>query len=116
MSGRVNVIAIMGGDDLDLREAEFDGDELVINVFSLMGGPDIFLPDTVEVEVSGIAIMGGNDERGSARRARPGAPLVRIRSHALMGGTDVWRLPAETRGQGLKVARRAARELERGSR
>jgi hypothetical protein len=116
LSGHVNAIAIMGGDDLDLREAEFDGAELVINVFCLMGGPNIYLPDTVEVEMSGIAIMGGNDERGSTRQSRPGAPLVRVRSFALMGGTDVWRLPAETRGQGLKQARRAAKELERGSR
>jgi hypothetical protein len=116
LSGHVNAIAIMGGDDLDLREAEFDGDELVINVFCLMGGPDIYLPDTVEVELSGVAIMGGNDERGSTRQARPGAPLVRVRSFALMGGTDVWRLPAETRGQSLKQARRAAKKLERDSR
>lgn len=116
LSGRVNAIAIMGGDDLDLREAEFDGDELVINVFCLMGGPCVYLPDSVEVELSGMAIMGGNDERGSTRQPRPGAPLVRVRSFAIMGGTDVWRLPADSRGQSLKQARRAAKELERGSR
>jgi hypothetical protein len=113
LSGYVNAIAIMGGDEIDLREAQFDGDEIVINVFCLMGGNDIFIPDTVEVETSGMAIMGGNDERGSSRRPRPGAPLVRVRSFALMGGTDVWRLPAETRGQSLKQARRAAKEIEK---
>ncbi len=115
LSGRVNAIAIMGGDDLDLREAEFEGDELVINVFCLMGGPSIYLPDTVEVELSGMAIMGGNDERGSTRPSRPGAPLVRVRSFALMGGSDVWRLPAETRGLSLKQARKAAKQIERSS-
>jgi hypothetical protein len=116
LSGRLNIISIMGGDDLDLREVEIEGDELVINAFSLMGGPDIYVPDSVEVELSGPVIIGGNDERGSARPARPGAPLIRIRSFGLLGGADVWRLPAESRGMSLKAARRAARELERGTR
>lgn len=114
LSGRVNVVAIMGGDDIDLRGAEIDGDELLINVFCLMGGPSIYVPDTVEVELSGAAVMGGNDERGSPRPARPGAPLIRVRSLAIMGGTDVWRLPTEAHGASLKQARRAAKELERG--
>lgn len=114
LSGHVNVVVVMGGDDIDLREAEIEGDELVINVFSCMGGTDIYVPDTVDLDVSGFAIFGGTDERGSRRRARPGAPLIRVRCFALMGAVEVWRLPAETAGQSLKQARRAAREIERG--
>lgn len=114
LSGTVNALAFMGGDNIDLRDAEIDGDEVVINSYSVMGGSDIYLPDTVDVEVSGVAIMGGKDERGSRRRPRPGAPVVRIRAHALMGGITVWRLPAETRGRPLKEARRAAKAIERG--
>jgi len=116
LSGRLNVIAVMGGDDIDLREAEIDGGELVVNVFSIMGGPDIYVPDSVEVELSGTALIGGNDERGSARPPRPGAPLIRIRSFAIMGGTDVWRVPTQARGLGFKAARQAAKALERGTR
>lgn len=115
LSGRVNVVAVMGGDDIDLRDAEIDGSELVVNVFSLMGGPDIYLPDTVDVEMTGVALLGGNDERGSHRQSRPGAPVVRIKSFAVMGGADVWRVPAETRGLSRKQAKRAAKELERGA-
>jgi hypothetical protein len=115
LSGHVNAVAIMGGDDIDLREAEIEGSELVVNVFALMGGPNIYVPDSVELELSGGAIMGGNDERGSTRPPRPGAPLIRVRCLALMGGVDVWRLPVETRGQSLKLARRAAKATERGT-
>ncbi|MPZ27834.1 MAG: DUF1707 domain-containing protein [Micromonosporaceae bacterium] len=114
LTGRVNIISVMGSDDLDLREVEIEGGELEVNAISLMGGPTIYVPDTVEVELSGPAIMGGNDERGSGRRPRPGAPVIRVRSFALMGGVDVWRLPAETRGLSLKAARRSAKALERG--
>ncbi|WP_020575235.1 DUF1707 SHOCT-like domain-containing protein [Actinopolymorpha alba] len=114
LSGSVNTIAIMGGDNLDLRDAEVDGDELVINAFAVMGGTDIYVPDSVEVVVEGFSLMGGNDERGSRRPARHGAPLIRIRAYSLMGGIDVWRLPTESRGKPLKEARRAAKQLERG--
>lgn len=115
LARRVNAISIMGGDDVDLREAEIEGGELTINAVSLMGGLNVYVPDSVEVELSGFAIMGGNDERGSLRQARPGAPLIRVKSYALMGGVAVWRLPAESRGLGLRAARRAAKALERGS-
>lgn len=114
LSRRVTAIAIMGGDNIDLREAEIDGDELTITVLAIMGGAEIYVPDSVEVELSGTAIMGGNDERGSTRAPRPGAPLIRIRSFALMGGVEVWRLPAEARGKGLKEAKRIAKAIERG--
>jgi hypothetical protein len=114
LAGTVNAISIMGGDEIDLREAELEGDEVVINTFSLMGGPTIYVPDTIEVEISGPAIMGGNEERGSTRQPRPGAPLIRIRSVAIMGGVELWRLPAEARGLSLKEAKRTAKAVERG--
>src|SRR5262245_24983970 len=33
----VNAIAVMGGDDIDLREAEIDSGEIVLNAISIMG-------------------------------------------------------------------------------
>lgn len=113
LSGKATVIAIMGGEDLDLREAEIDGDELTVTVLAVMGGAGIYLPDSVEVELSGVVIMGGNEERGSMRASRPGAPLIRIRVFALMGGVEVWRIPGEARGKGLKEAKRIAKGVER---
>jgi uncharacterized protein DUF1707 len=114
LSGSVTSIAVMGGDTIDLRDAEIDGDEVVINVFALMGGTDVYAPDSVETIVEGFGIMGGNDERGSRRAARAGAPVIRIRAYSMMGGIDVWRLPMESHGRSLKEARRMARRLERG--
>jgi hypothetical protein len=110
----INSISVMGGDEVDLREAEIEGSELVINAFALMGGSDFYLPDTVDVSVEGFSLMGGTEERGSTRAPRPGAPLVRIRCFALMGGATIWRLPSETRGMRLKEARKVARDAERG--
>lgn len=110
-AGRTNVLALMGGHDIDLREAELDSDELVLNVYNIMGGTDIYVPDTIDLRVTGFSLMGGTDENGSTRRPRPGAPRVTVRMINIMGGGDVWRLPEETNGMSLKKARKAAKQL-----
>lgn len=111
----VNAVAVMGGDEIDLREAEIEGGDLTLNVFSFMGGANIYVPHTVDVEVGGVSIMGGTDERGAPARPRPGAPVIRLRTYSLMGGCTIWRLPAEARGKSLRESRRLAKAAERGS-
>ncbi|MDR0345242.1 MAG: DUF1707 domain-containing protein [Nocardiopsaceae bacterium] len=113
LAGRLNVVAIMGGDHVDLREAELDGGEVTVSVTSIMGGANIYLPDSVEVEVSGMSLMGGDTEFGVQQRPRRGAPLVHIRSYNLMGGSYIYRLPPDARGVPLREARRAAKAAGR---
>ena len=112
--GSINAIAIMGGDEIDLREAEIEGGELTLNLIAVLGGENIYVPDSVEVEVGGFSLMGGHEEIGTARPPRPGAPVIRIRAYNLMGGTSVYRLPPEARGVSLSEARRLAKSAERG--
>jgi hypothetical protein len=112
--GSINALAIMGGDEIDLREAEMEGGELKVNLFSLMGGSNIYVPDSIELELGGFSVMGGHEMRGYDRAPRPGAPVVRIRCFALMGGATIYRLPAQARGVSLKEARRLAKAAEQG--
>jgi Domain of unknown function (DUF1707)/Cell wall-active antibiotics response 4TMS YvqF len=112
--GQVNAIAIMGGDEIDLREAEIEGGELTLNLFALMGGANIYVPDTIEVELGGFSLMGGNEVRGTQRSPRPGAPVIRIHTYSLMGGATIYRLPPQARGTSLRQARRIARSADRG--
>jgi hypothetical protein len=112
--GSINAVAVMGGDEIDLREAEIEGGELVLNLFALMGGSNIYIPDSVEVEVGGFSLMGGNTEIGSQRRPRPGAPLIRIRAYNLMGGATIFRTPPQARGLDLGQARRLTKAAGRG--
>ena len=35
--GSINAIAVMGGDEIDLREAEIEGGELTLNLVAVMG-------------------------------------------------------------------------------
>jgi hypothetical protein len=113
--GSINAIAIMGGDEIDLREAEIEGGELTLNLFALMGGANIYVPDSIDLDVGGLSLMGGHEEVGSQRSPRPGAPLVRIRLYNLMSGATIYRLPPQASGLSLKEARRLAKLAERGA-
>ena len=68
---------MMGGVDLDLREARFTQRETTIWVYCVMGGVGITLPNDVQVRVHGIPIMGGFGIEGdSLSVVDPAAPVV----------------------------------------
>jgi hypothetical protein len=99
---------IMGGADLDLNDAELADDVVELTVFSLMGGADIHVPEGLNVEVTDIAFMGGNDVTLGNPAPTPGGPTLRLRLISIMGGTDV------RRGRKLsRRERRAHRDLHR---
>lgn len=90
-------ITVMGGNDLDLRNATLSARETVINAFAVMGGIDIIVPDDVRVIDDGIGVMGGFELRDdpssttSHDHLPSDAPVVRVRGLALMGGVDIIR-------------------------
>ena len=101
------VVAVMGGVELDLREARFGPGVTEIVVFALMGGAEIIVPPGVHVEMSGLAVMGGFGQAGaSGPPPAPGAPVVRVGGFCLMGGVD---LQVRYPGERPKEARARAR-------
>jgi uncharacterized protein DUF1707/cell wall-active antibiotic response 4TMS protein YvqF len=91
VADRVTVVNVLGGADLDLRQALLAGPEVQITVLSLLGGSDITVPEGVHVELSGFALLGGNDLRVDPTHPEPppGAPTVHVRAYSILGGTDV---------------------------
>jgi len=103
-------VAVMGGVELDLREAQFSEPEVTIHAYALMGGVEITVPEDVDVDVSGVAFMGGFDHHASGPGA-PGAPRLRVLGFALMGGVDVRRKPMKAKRDAIRDAP-AHRELD----
>lgn len=91
---------VLGGADLDLRDALVEGTVSEITVVSVIGGSNIVVPEGVEVELGGVALVGGNDLEVGGAPARPGAPVVRVRAFSLVGGTDVKTAPSGGRSRG----------------
>jgi hypothetical protein len=105
------VVNIMGGSDLDLNRVELAGDRVRLNVFSLMGGSDIHLPEGLNVEVSQFAFMGGNSIDIADERPAAAGPVLHLRLLSIMGGSDVKRGPKRSRSERRELERRRKKEL-----
>ncbi|MES2901684.1 MAG: DUF5668 domain-containing protein [Pseudomonadota bacterium] len=80
------VSAIMGGCELDLRDASMQGDA-VINVFVVMGGITLRIPPDWTVELNGTPIMGSLDEKTIAPKDT--SKRLIIRGYVILGGVEV---------------------------
>lgn len=113
--GRVfTAFAMWGGGEIDLREARFEDREVVIRCFAIMGGMQVTVPPELDVQVTGIGIMGGFGDRATGEGIpSPGSPRVRITGFALMGGVGVERKRTKAQRQQLKAQERS-RQLKKG--
>lgn len=87
-----NCLALMGGGDVDLRDARFEEREVHLRAFALMGGVDIVVPHDAEVEINGFGIMGGFDDSATGEGV-PEGPRIVISGLAFCGGVEVRRKP-----------------------
>jgi hypothetical protein len=110
----LRVFTLMGGVELDFREARLPSGVTDVSVFTCMGGVHIIVPPSLAVEVGGVAIMGGFDhvERAPVE-LDPERPVVRVHGFVLMGGVSIeTRLPGESAGDARR-RRRKERKLLR---
>jgi hypothetical protein len=49
----------------------------------------VIVPEGVDVELSGLSIMGGRNYRPGKQPIPPGAPVVRVRAYSVMGGLSI---------------------------
>lgn len=95
---KTTAVAVLGGLDLDFREAELGPGVTEVNIFAFCGGADIIVPPGITVDSDGIAILGGwGHGPGRVPAAAPDAPVLRITGFAMMGGVDIKvRYPGES--------------------
>jgi len=79
--------AIMGGIEVDLREAGI-ADRAEISVFVLWGGVEIKVPPTWRVRVGGLPLLGGWDDK-TVQPLDPAAPELTVHVTAIMGGAEL---------------------------
>jgi len=88
-----NAVAVMGTVLIDLREAQFEQHEIVINANAVMGEVKVLVNAGTTVVVDGVGVMGEYTEHRSKVPFDPtlGGPVVRVRGFALMGTVNVQR-------------------------
>lgn len=110
---RNTAIGVMGGVQLDFREAMLGPGVTEVTVFACMGGVEIIVPPEMAVEVDGMAILGGFDnETDTVLNRDPDQPLLRVKGLVVLGGAEVAvRLPGESARDAKKRKRLERREL-----
>ena len=112
---RVNyAVGVLGGFELDFRDAPLPPGVTEVRVLCLLGGGEIIVPPQVAVEVSAVGLMGGFEEQHDLASTRdPDAPVIRVTGLAVCGGGSITvRHPGESRQE----ARRRRREERRSRR
>jgi len=105
-----NAFMLMGGGEIDMRDARFAEPEVSVHVVAIMGGCEITVPDDATVHVTGVGIMGAF-EHSVAGAGVPGGPVIHVSGVALMGGVEVKRKPPK-RAKRAKLQSRQTGELE----
>jgi Domain of unknown function (DUF5668)/Cell wall-active antibiotics response 4TMS YvqF len=86
-----SVLSVMGGFQIDLRQADMEGDTATIEAMSFMGGGEIKVPDGWLVSMEGMSLFGAFvDETDQQTPSVPGTQKRLImKGVSLMGGIVV---------------------------
>ena len=110
-----NAFAMLGGGDIDLRQARFASRRVVIRAWAILGGVQITVPEDAEVHVAGVGILGGFDN-SAAGEGLSGGPVIVVKGVALLGGVSVERKARDDEIRRRKLERKEERrraKLER---
>jgi hypothetical protein len=89
----MTILALMGGANLDLRQATFAAREVVLTINAIMGGASVIVGPHTNVVIEGTGIMGGYAGPSGlvAAQLDKTSPTVRIKGVAIWGGVSVER-------------------------
>jgi len=92
----MNVLTILGGAELDFRDAVLPSKEIVLRITAVLGGLGIIVPPEMRVVDNTAAILGGSDVSGDiADPLDPDAPVLRLEGVFILGGMGVERKQRE---------------------
>ena len=80
--------AIMGGCEIDLRDAQIADEGATIEVFAMWGGIEIMVPGDWSVAISATPVMGGVEDARKMVGSDPTKRLL-IKGMVLMGGVEI---------------------------
>ncbi|MFG2193091.1 DUF1707 domain-containing protein [Streptomyces sp. NPDC048639] len=87
VGGRTNAFSCFGSVEIDLTEAVFEQQQVVINATSVFGSVEIRVPENVTLRGSGTGVF-GNVEVDTQESAEPGAPVVVVSGWAVFGSIE----------------------------
>lgn len=81
---------IFGAMDIDLRDANIEKNLTVrLDLFTIFGGTDVFVPQNWNIEVTGVPIFGAWDNLSRNKIKIPDAPTLKVNCIVILGGIDI---------------------------
>lgn len=87
-----NVTAIFGGAEIDLRDIAISKEGAVLDLLAVFGGMTITVPENVKVQVSGIPIFGGWENKVRKRisdQRDKDIQVLRVNCLTAFGGVEI---------------------------
>lgn len=86
-----NIICVLGGAEVDLRDANFEGDRIKIESLAFMGGAELKIPPNWQVTVTVLPLLGGVSDQTVCLAEKMGVPKkdVIISGVSFMGGLTI---------------------------
>jgi len=84
---RIHAYSIFGSVDIDLSEAIFEYQQVVIKAISVFGNVEIYVPENVSLRGSGAGVL-GNFEVDTLDSDDPHAPVVYVDGLAVLGNVE----------------------------
>ena len=85
--GRIN--AVMGGFQLDLRQAQIAGETAVLDIAAVFGGGEITVPTSWIIDMRGQGLFGGYSDETHQDPPAPGSKRLIIQGTTFFGGVVV---------------------------
>jgi hypothetical protein len=95
VQGRVVCLTGFGAADLDLRQALLDGDTITVVVLGAFGHVGVTVPEGIEVDLSGVSLLGHKGLQGHEPVPRAGTPIVHVVVCSLFSSVEVNRVAGE---------------------
>jgi hypothetical protein len=81
--------AILGGLELDLTQAKLKDNQATVELTTILGGIDLFVPREWKVVVDSSAILGGVDDKHRPVPATTVQATLYVKATAMLGGIDI---------------------------
>ena len=86
----ISVLAMLGGAEIDLRQATLDPGGATLDITALLGGVELQVPPDWAVEVESRGMLGGVDRRLTDVADLPAdAPRLKVTTNTTLGGVQI---------------------------
>jgi hypothetical protein len=87
----VDIVTVLGGAELDFREAVLPRHEVTIRITCVLGGLSITVPPEMQVINSTVNILGGTETDDGDETAPHDGAVLRITGTCVLGGVEIKR-------------------------